>query len=87
MTRACRWVRPAPPLLSALLTRPTVVSAIKKAGYEGRVRIGMDVAASEFFKAEVKKYDLNFKAKVSTLAFVCGFSLARDSEQRRLCLR
>lgn len=34
--------------------------AIEKAGYTGKVKIGMDVAASEFFKEG--KYDLNFKA-------------------------
>ncbi|OBZ68487.1 Enolase [Grifola frondosa] len=33
--------------------------AIKKAGYEGRVKIGFDVASSEFFKDG--KYDLDFK--------------------------
>jgi enolase len=33
--------------------------AIEKAGYKGKVRIGMDVAASEFYKDG--KYDLNFK--------------------------
>jgi enolase len=33
--------------------------AIDNAGYTGKVRIGMDVAASEFFKDG--KYDLNFK--------------------------
>jgi enolase len=33
--------------------------AIKEAGYKGRVKIGMDVAASEFYKH--KKYDLGFK--------------------------
>ena len=38
-----------------------VVSAINKAGYEGKVKIGMDVAASEFWKDELKKYDLKFK--------------------------
>jgi len=35
-------------------------SAIEKAGYTGKVVIGMDVAASEFYK-EDKSYDLNFK--------------------------
>ncbi len=35
--------------------------AIEKAGYTGKVRIGMDVAASEFFKDG--KYDLNFKGE------------------------
>ncbi len=33
--------------------------AIKKAGYEGKIRIGMDVAASEFYKDG--QYDLDFK--------------------------
>lgn len=33
--------------------------AIEKAGYTGKVKIGMDVAASEFYKD--KQYDLNFK--------------------------
>ncbi|KAI6697947.1 hypothetical protein NL676_018066 [Syzygium grande] len=35
-------------------------TAIAKAGYTGKVFIGMDVAASEFYK-EDKTYDLNFK--------------------------
>ncbi len=34
--------------------------AIEKAGYTGRIQIGMDVAASEFCK-EGFKYDLDFK--------------------------
>ncbi len=34
-------------------------AAIEKAGYTGKVRIGMDVAASEFYKDG--KYDLDFK--------------------------
>ena len=34
-------------------------TAIAKAGYTGRISIGMDVAASEFFKEG--KYDLDFK--------------------------
>jgi enolase len=36
--------------------------AIEAAGYTGKVKIGMDVAASEFF-TEDKKYDLDFKTK------------------------
>jgi len=36
--------------------------AIAKAGYTDKVKIGMDVAASEFF-TEAKKYDLDFKTK------------------------
>nr|ANJ04664.1 enolase 2 [Nilaparvata lugens] len=35
-------------------------TAIEKAGYTGKVVIGMDVAASEFFLKD-KSYDLNFK--------------------------
>ncbi|KLO09337.1 enolase [Schizopora paradoxa] len=36
-----------------------LVEAIKKAGYEGKVKIAMDVASSEFYKDG--KYDLDFK--------------------------
>jgi enolase len=36
-------------------------TAIAKAGYTGKVVIGMDVAASEFYNADSKTYDLNFK--------------------------
>jgi len=38
-------------------------AAINKAGYEGRVFLGMDVAASEFWRSEDQKYDLDFKTK------------------------
>jgi len=37
--------------------------AIDKAGYTGKVVIGMDVAASEFYKEDKKAYDLDFKTK------------------------
>jgi enolase len=36
-----------------------IMDAIAKAGYSGKVEIGMDIAASEFHKD--KKYDLDFK--------------------------
>nr|ADD91327.1 enolase [Ornithodoros moubata] len=36
-----------------------IVEAIKEAGYTGKIEIGMDVAASEFYKNG--KYDLDFK--------------------------
>ena len=39
-----------------------VVEAIEKAGYTGKVKIGMDVAASEFY-TEAKMYDLDFKTE------------------------
>ncbi|CAI5961204.1 unnamed protein product [Closterium sp. NIES-64] len=38
-------------------------TAIEKAGYTGKVKIGMDVAASEFWKADDKTYDLDFKTE------------------------
>jgi len=38
-----------------------LVAAIEKAGYTGKIKIGMDVAASEFFVDG--KYDLDFKTK------------------------
>jgi enolase len=46
-----------------------LVSAIAKAGYTGKVVIGMDVAASEFY-TEDKKYDLDFKTKNNNGQFV-----------------
>merc|ERR1712241_959219 len=38
-----------------------LMEAIDKAGHAGKVKIGTDVAASEFFNSETKKYDLDFK--------------------------
>ncbi|KAK9857982.1 hypothetical protein WJX84_008477, partial [Apatococcus fuscideae] len=38
-----------------------VNQAIASAGYTGKVKIGMDVAASEFYNKEDGKYDLDFK--------------------------
>lgn len=35
-------------------------TAIEKAGYTGKVKIGMDIAASEFYTKD-KMYDLDFK--------------------------
>jgi len=40
-----------------------LVEAIEAAGYTGKVKIGMDVAAAEFYKAEEKMYDLDFKTE------------------------
>ena len=39
-----------------------LTEAIEKAGYTGKMKIGMDVAASEFF-TEDKMYDLDFKTE------------------------
>ncbi|XP_074569228.1 enolase-like isoform X1 [Curcuma longa] len=38
-------------------------TAIEKAGYTGKVVIGMDVAVSEFYNNKDKTYDLNFKVE------------------------
>lgn len=35
--------------------------AIEMAGYTGKIKVGMDVAASEFWKDDKKVYDLDFK--------------------------
>lgn len=50
----------APSIVSNSEGLDLLVEAIEKAGYTGKVKIGMDVAASEFM-TEDKKYDLNFK--------------------------
>lgn len=42
-----------------------LVDAIEKAGYTGKVKIGMDVAASEFLTKD-GKYDLDFKDENSS---------------------
>jgi len=62
----------APDIQSAKEALDMVKAAIENAGYTGRVRYGLDVAASEFFtedkvsekkgeEKKVKRYDLNFK--------------------------
>ncbi|CAF3084456.1 unnamed protein product [Rotaria socialis] len=51
----------APNIESAEKALEILVKAIDKAGYTGLVKIGMDVAASEFFDEGAKKYDLNNK--------------------------
>merc|ERR1712100_61071 len=38
-----------------------LMDAIKKSGHESKVKIGTDVAASEFWLPEIGKYDLDFK--------------------------
>lgn len=38
-----------------------LMESFKASGHQDKVIIGMDVAASEFYKADVKKYDLDFK--------------------------
>lgn len=41
-------------------------AAIEEAGYTGKIALGMDVAASEFYVKAEDKYDLDFKNKEST---------------------
>jgi enolase len=38
-----------------------LMDAIETAGYTGKIKVGMDVAASEFYKEDTKEYDLDFK--------------------------
>merc|ERR1711966_272936 len=38
-----------------------LMEAIKASGHESKIFIGTDVAASEFYNADTKKYDLDFK--------------------------
>lgn len=38
-----------------------ITEAIEEAGYTGKIHIAMDVASSEFYKPDAKKYDLDFK--------------------------
>jgi enolase len=38
-----------------------IMDAIDQAGYKGQMNIAMDVASSEFYKKDAKKYDLDFK--------------------------
>ncbi|GMN57977.1 hypothetical protein TIFTF001_027074 [Ficus carica] len=46
-----------------------LIDAIEKAGYTGKIKIGMDVAASEFFTKD-GRYDLNFKKQPNDGAHV-----------------
>ena len=40
-----------------------LIEAIELAGHTGKVELAFDVAASEFYVPESKKYDLDFKSK------------------------
>jgi enolase len=55
----------APNILDPKAALNLIVRAIKEAGYEGKIKIAMDCAASEFYHADAKKYDLDFKNKNS----------------------
>jgi enolase len=51
----------APDIATAEEALDLIMKAIKEAGYEGQMNIAMDVASSEFYKTDAKKYDLDFK--------------------------
>lgn len=42
------------------------MTAIEKSGHKGKVVLGMDVAASEFWVPDAKVYDLDFKSDLGT---------------------
>ncbi|XP_068202159.1 enolase isoform X1 [Palaemon carinicauda] len=54
----------APNILNNKDALNLIQEAIEKAGYTGKIEIGMDVAASEFYKG-ANTYDLDFKTKDS----------------------
>lgn len=60
-----------PPLASAL---ELLKNAIAKAGYTDKIVIGMDVAASEFYKGG--KYDLDFKSPDDPSRYISADQLA-----------
>lgn len=51
----------APDIQTADEALSLITEAIEKTGYTGQVKIAMDVASSEFYKEDAKKYDLDFK--------------------------
>ena len=52
-----------------------LVKAIEKGGYTGRIKIGIDAAASEFFNEKENKYDLNNKEEANRI----GYAIVRSS--------
>jgi len=53
----------APNITSGKEALELIKQAIAKAGYTDKIKIGMDIAASEFWDEESKTYDLDFKTK------------------------
>jgi enolase 1/2/3 len=51
----------APDIETADEALELIMKAIDDAGYTGKMNIAMDVASSEFYKTDAKKYDLDFK--------------------------
>src|SRR3954469_11260235 len=48
----------APDIQTAEEALDLITDAIEEAGYTGSIKIAMDVASSEFYNTEAKKYDL-----------------------------
>ncbi|KAJ5408347.1 enolase [Penicillium cosmopolitanum] len=51
----------APDIQTAEEALDLITESIEQAGYTGKISIAMDVASSEFYKEDAKKYDLDFK--------------------------
>ncbi|KAF5878385.1 putative enolase protein [Botrytis fragariae] len=51
----------APDIQTAEEALELITESIEAAGYTGKMNIAMDVASSEFYKEDAKKYDLDFK--------------------------
>lgn len=51
----------APDIQTADEALELITEAIEQAGYTGQMKIALDVASSEFYKEDAKKYDLDFK--------------------------
>ncbi|KAI1828008.1 phosphopyruvate hydratase [Xylaria intraflava] len=51
----------APDIQTAEEALELITDAIEQTGYTGKMNIAMDVASSEFYKVDAKKYDLDFK--------------------------
>ena len=53
----------APPISNHIEALELVKEAIREAGYQDKISIAMDCAASEFYDEKEQKYDLGFKGK------------------------
>lgn len=67
----------APDIQTAEEALDLITDSIEKAGYTGKVKIAIDAASSEFYKEDVKKYDLDFKNPESDPSkWITGVELA-----------
>ncbi len=55
----------APPMKTGKEPLDVIVKAIEEAGYGKKMKLAMDVAASEFYVAKKKKYDMDGKLRTS----------------------